>query len=293
MSSTFRVRGKQFGARTFSCVFFALVWLCCICGCSLTHPQAWIQPKDHLYDKELSATYDQTKIKKSLTLDVLPRIGQSKNELLSQSDSVVASLGQTKEGYKTWFTMVAFHEYELSVIRKYFFVVDEKVEKRMTKGLGLRFDCEMLLDKEELDKIQASKELKQAALLKRMRDNLSSDASELAGGTDAPRSVEGRLDVNVLLIKQVFGTILRGLDRSPVLATRISDPNGIGFDHINFGEGKVRLWTEGNVAAVKVRLGALVPTFHEFRDTNLQAPSVSAGAINPLPPQGQTYGRGL
>lgn len=264
MSPTFRVRGRQFGARTFYFVFFALVWLCCICGCSLTSPQAWIQPKDHLYDKELSATYDQTRIKKSLTLDVLPRIGQSKDELLSQSDSVVASLGQSKEGYKTWFTMVAFHEYELSVIRKYFFVVDEKVEKRMTKGLGFRFDCEMLLDKEELEKMRGEKEPNEIALLKRMRDNLGSDASELAGGTDTPRSAEGRLDVNVLLIKQVFETILRGLERSPVLATRISDPNGIGFDHINFGEGKVRVWTDGNVAAAKIRLGALLPTFHEL-----------------------------
>jgi len=277
MSSTFRVRGNQFGARAFYFGFFALVSLCCICGCSLTYPHAWIQPKDHLYDKELSAAYDQTRIKKSLTLDVLPRIGLSKNELLSQSDSVVAARGRSKAGYKSWFTMVAFHEYELSVIRKYFFVVDEKVEKRLTKGLGFRFDGEMLLDEEELAKIRDMKEIQQIAVLKMMRDNLSSDASELAGGTDTPRSAEGGLDVNVLLSKQVFEPILRGLARSPVLATRISDPNGIGFDHINFGEGKVRVWAEGNVAAVKIRLGALVPTFHELQE-----------AINPLP-----YGRGL
>jgi len=271
MSSTFRVRGRQFGARTFYLGSFALLSLCCVCGCSLTYPQAWIQPKDYLYDKELSATYDQTRIKKSLTLDVLPMIGQSENELLSQSDSVVASLGRSKEGYKSWFTMVAFHEYELSVIRKYFFIVDEKVEKRLTKGLGFRFDCEMLLDKEELDKIRNTKELQQIAVLKRMRDNLSSDISDLGGGTDAPASAEGGLDINALLIKQVFETILRGLDRSPVLATRISDPNGIGFDHINFGEGKVRLWAEGNVAAVKIRLGALVPTFRELPEPPVAA----------------------
>ncbi len=270
MSSTFRVRGKQFGAKTFYYGFFALVSLCCVCGCSLTYPQAWIQPKDHLYYKELSAAYDQTIIKKSLTLDVLPRIGQSKNELLTQSDSVVASLGRSKEGYKTWFTMVAFHEYELGVIRKYFFVVDEKVEKGMTKGLGFRFDGEMLLDGEELAKIRDTKEIQQITVLKMMRDKLSSDVSDLGGGTDASASTEGRLNINVLLIKQVLETILRGLDRSPVLATRMSDPNGIGFDHINFGEGKVRVWAEGNVAAVKIRLGALLPTFHELQDTNLE-----------------------
>ena len=266
-----RVRG-----RTCYVVFFAAVCFCCICGCSLTYPQTWIQPKDHLYDKELSATYDQTKIKKSLTLDVLPRIGQLKDELLSQSDSVVASLGQGKEGYKTWFTMVAFHEYELSVIRKYFFVVDEKVEKRFTFGQGFRFDCEMLLDKEELEKLGDTKELGEVALLKRMGENLSRDARELGGGTDAPRSSEGRLDVSVLLIKQVLDTIVRGLERSPVLATRISDPNGIGFDHINFGEGKVRMWAEGNAVAVKIRLGAFLPTFAE-----LAAPAVAEPVQQP------------
>jgi hypothetical protein len=271
MNSTFRVRGKQFGARTFYFGFFALISLCCIFGCSLSGPQAWIQPKDYLYDKELSATYDQTRIKKSLTLDVLPRIAESKNELLSQSDSVVASLGRSKEGYKTWFTIVTFHEYELSVIRKYFFIVDEKVEKRLTKGLGFRFDCEMLLDEKELAKIRDMKEIQQIAVLKMMRDNLSSDVSDLSGGTDTAASTQSGLGVNVLLIKQVFETILRGLDRSPVLATRMSDPNGIGFDHINFGEGKVRVWAEGNVAAVKIRLGALLPTFHD-----LPAPAVAA-----------------
>ncbi len=264
MSSTFRMRGRQSRTRTCCFVFLALVCLCCVYGCSLTSPQSWIRPKDHLYDKELSAVYDQTTIKKSLTLDVLPRIAQLNNEMLSQSDSVVASLGQGKEGYKTWFTMVAFHEYELSVIRKYFFVVDEKVEKRFTVGRGLRFDCEMLLDEEELKQLGDTKELGEVALLKRVGENLGGDGLELSGGTEAPHLTEGRLDVNILLIKQVLDTIVRGLERSPELATRISDPNGIGFEHINFGDGKVRMWPEGNVVAVKIRLGALLPTFYEL-----------------------------
>jgi len=279
MGSTFTVQGKQFEARNSYWGFFGLVCLCCLCGCSLTSPQAWVQPKDHLYDKDLSTAYDQTRIKKSLTLDVLPRIGQLKNELLIQSDSVVASLGRSKAGYKTWFTMVAFHEYELSVIRKYFFVVDEKVEKRMTKEPGFRFDCEMLLDKEDLEKTGGEKKINEIALLERMRDNLDRDVSELAGDTDHQRAAESRLDINVLLIKQVFETILRGLERSPVLAAKISDPNGIAFDHINFGQGKVRVWTEGKVAVLKIRLGALLPTFHELakppvaRQSQVQQPA--------------------
>jgi hypothetical protein len=71
---------------------------------------------------------------------------------------------------------------------------------------------------------------------------------------------------------QIFDTILRGLDRSPVLATRISDPDGIEFDHINFGKGKIRVWAEGNIAVVKVRIGALVPTFYELPEVAIAEP---------------------
>lgn len=263
MHSTLIVRSKQSGARALCLSLIAAGLLCCVGGCALSYPQAWMQPKDQLYDKELSAVYDQTIIKKSLTLDVLPRI-ESKTELLSQSDSVVASLGRSGDDYKTWFTLIAFHEHELSVVRKYFFVVDEKVEKMFTQGRGLRFDCEMLLDNEALDEIRAANELKQIALLSRLLANLDSDVAGLGGDADTPGQDNKMLDVNVLLIKQVFETILRGLDRSPVLATRISDPDGIEFDHINFGRGKIRVWAEGNIAVVKVRIGALVPTFHEL-----------------------------
>ena len=254
-----RVRGKQSGPRAFAVGFLALVSLGWVCGCSMISPWAWMQPKDHLYDKELSATYDRTQIKKSLTLDVLPKIGQSKGELLSQSDSVVASLGRSKDGYKTWFTMVAFHEYELSVIRKYFYVVDERVENRARRGL--RFDCEMLLGEEDLAKIRASKGSRQIALLEGMLENLHKDIAELAGDIDAPVRDNTMLDINVLLIKQVFNTVLRDLDKSPVLATRLGDPNGVEFDHINFGRGKIQMRAGGNIAVVKIRLGALLPTF--------------------------------
>jgi hypothetical protein len=223
-----------------------------------------MQQKVRLYDKDLSAAYDQTEIKKSLTLDVLPKMGRSKDELLSQSESVVASLGQGKDGYKTWFTMVAFHEYELSVVRKYFFVVDERVHNRAKRGL--RFDCETLLDKEKLDNIRAAKGARQVVVLKNVLDNLQKDATGLAGDVNAPGQDNRMLDVSVMLVKQVFETALLDLDRSPALATKLSDPNGVQFDHLNFGAGKIRVQAEGNTVIVKIRLGALLPTFDELQE---------------------------
>lgn len=260
-----RVRGRQSRDATFALGALALILLCWLGGCSVISPEARMQQKARLYDKDLSAAYDQTKIKKSLTLDVLPKMGRSKDELLSQSESVVASLGQSKDGYKTWFTMVAFHEYELSVVRKYFFVVDERVHNRARRGL--RFDCEALLDKEELDNIRLAKGARQVAVLKNVLDNLRKDAAELVGDVNAPGQDNRMLDVSVMLIRQVFETALLDLDRSPVLATKLSDPNGIEFDHLNFGAGKIGVQTEGNTVIVRIRLGALLPTFDELEET--------------------------
>jgi hypothetical protein len=259
-----KVRGRQSKDATFAFGTFALILLCWLGGCSVISPEARMQQKVRFYDKDLSAAYDQTEIKKSLTLDVLPKMGRSKDELLSQSESVVASLGQSKDGYKTWFTMVAFHEYELSVVRKYFFVVDERVHNRAKRGL--RFDCETLLDKEKLDNIRAAKGARQVVVLKNVLDNLQKDATGLAGDVNAPGQDNRMLDVSVMLVKQVFETALLDLDRSPALATKLSDPNGVEFDHLNFGAGKIRVQAEGNTVIVKIRLGALLPTFDELQE---------------------------
>jgi len=259
-----RVRGRQSKDAAFAFGAFALIFLCRLGGCSAISPEARMRQEVRLYDKDLSGAYDQTKIKKSLTLDVLPKMGRSKDELLSQSESVVASLGQGKDGYKTWFTMVAFHEYELSVVRKYFFVVDERVHNRAKRGL--RFDCETLLDKKELDNIRLAKSARQIAVLKNVLDNLQKDAAGLVGDVNAPDQDNRMLDVSVMLIKQVFETALLDLDRSPALATKLSDPNGVEFDHLNFGAGRIRVQAEGNTVIVRIRLGALLPTFDELQE---------------------------
>ena len=192
--------------------------------------------------------------------------------LLSQNENVVASQGKSKDGYKMWFTVIAFHPYELSVVRKYFFVVDERVENRAKRGL--RFDCELLLGKEELENLRAAKGGRQAALLTGALENLQKDIAELGGGAAQENTM---LDVRVLLIKQVFDTFLLDLERSPDLATRLGDPNGVEFDHLNFGKGKIYLGAEGNIAVVKVRVGALLPTFDEMQEpaaaTHIEQPA--------------------
>jgi len=103
-------------------------------------------------------------------------------------------------------------------------------------------------------------------VLKNVLDNLQKDAAELVGDVNAPGQDNRMLDVSVMLIKQVFETALLDLDGSPVSATKLSDPNGVEFDHLNFGAGRIRVQAEGNTVIVRIRLGALLPTFDELQE---------------------------
>ena len=222
------------------------------------------------YQQTLSAPYDQTQIRKSMTLDVLPRIQRSQDELgddsagaelLSHSESVVASLGQSKDGYKMWFNMVSFHEYRLNVIRKYFFIVHDKAGSFRTRSKrGLRFDCEMVLEKQVLDKAYVAESAGQIAILRAVLDNHRKDMNELSTDTDAPGQSNEMLNVCGMLINQTFETILLKLDSSPILATRLGQTGGFEFDHINFDLGKIQMVVEGDIVAVQIRLGAFADT---------------------------------
>jgi len=241
---------------------FQLLVILCLCGCSAVE---YLRPGNLSYDDAgLSATYDQTVINKSMTLDVLPRIQASKNELLSQSESVVASLGQDKNGYKTWFNMVAFHEYSLTAIRKYFFIVDEKVRAR--PGQSLRFDCQMALAKDLPGRDRAAENTRQIAILRRVIDNLRKDIGELGENIDAPGRVNGTLNICKMLIQQVLDTILLKLEDSPGLATKLSEPGGVDFDHLSFDRGKIRMVVENDIVTGKIRLGALARTFEQVKE---------------------------
>ena len=63
-----------------------------------------------------------------------------------------------------------------------------------------------------------------------------------------------------MLLNQTFETILRKLDSSPVLATRLNQPGGVKFDHISFNQGAIRMFVEADIVTIHIRLGALAKT---------------------------------
>jgi hypothetical protein len=235
-------------------------------GCSAVSSPAGVPSQQLSELKELSAPYDQITLKKSLTLDALPAIQRYQSragsipagtETVSHSDRVVASLGQSRDGYSTWFNMVRFHEYQLNVIHKYFFDVIDRAGSLMRRPRrGLRFDCEIVLDREVLSKSYASENEKRIAILKYVLDSVRRDIKELGDDADVPDQYNKKLDVCGMLINQTLELILVKLDSSPVLATKLSSTGGLYFDHINFGEGTVRMVVSDDTVAVKVRFGA-------------------------------------
>ena len=233
-------------------------------GCSAVSP--WAKARQLSYQAKLSAPYDQIRVKQSVIHDAVPKIQRLKDEpgagfagdeLISHSENVVVSLGQSKDGYQNWFNMVTFQENELNAIRKYFFIVEDKTRSfRLRPGRGLRFDCEMVLEKEMPAEPDTTENARRIAILRNVLDNLRKDISELSDDTDATGQENKMLDICRMLINQTFEVILRELDNSPVLATRLSQAGGVDFDHINFDKGKIQMVVGADIVRVKIRLGA-------------------------------------
>jgi hypothetical protein len=230
----------------------------------------WAKSRQLSYQAKLSAPYDRIMLKQSIIHDTVPKIQRLQDELepsfaeaelISHSENVVVSLGHSKDGFKTWFNMVTFQEKELNAVRKYFFFVDDKARSfQLSLRRGLRFDCEMVIGEEMLAEPGTAENAKRIAMLRNVLDNFHKDINELSKDTDAPDQENKMLDICRMLINQAFEIVLRELDSSPVLATRLRQAGGVEFDHINFDKGKIQMVVGGNIVRVKIRLGAFTHT---------------------------------
>ena len=233
-------------------------------GCSTVSP--WAKARQLSYQAKLSAPYDQIRLKQSIIHDTVPKIQRLQDELepsfaeaelISHGENVVVSLGQSKDGYKTWFNMVTFQEKELNAVRKYFFFVDDKARSfQLSPSRGLRFDCEMVIGEEMLAEPGTAENARRIAMLRNILDNFHKDINELSEDTATTDQKNKMFDLCRMLINQAFEVVLRELDSSPVLATRLSQAGGVEFDHINFDKGKIQMVVGGNIVRVKIRLGA-------------------------------------
>ena len=260
-----RIKSKQIRT-VYVCIFAALAMLALQAGCSAVSP--WMKALHRSRQARLSAPYDRIAVKQSIIQNTVPMIQRLNDEsqadlaaaeMISHSENVVVSMGQSKDGYQTWFNMVTFSENELNVVRKYFFVVDDKTKSiQFEPNQGLRFDCEIELEKEVFADPGTSDSARRIEILRNVLNYLRKDMNELRDDPDTPDQGNRMLDICRMLINQTFDVILRELERSPVLASRLSQAGGVEFDHINFDKGKIQLVVKGDIATVKIRLGAFV-----------------------------------
>jgi hypothetical protein len=220
-------------------------------GCGMiTEPLERVQPEPKPYTKQLPRAYDEIQINKSTSADVLDVIKQYKQELISQSESVIASYGEKKKGYQFWLTMVAFNEEDFTATRKYFMAVDEKPWHINAEGQKFRFDFEEIVDEKTLSEAYTSENQKRIAILTKVLENARDDIAQIRQESTIP-------DTGGMMINQTLERILYVLRQSPALAEKLDQPNGLDFDHPTMDKGRVGMKLEEKVVKVRIRIGRL------------------------------------
>jgi hypothetical protein len=209
--------------------------------------------------------YYVTMLKFTSSSDILGMIHEGEEEILSQSESVVASWGEKEDGKQFWFNIVSFDEEELKAIRKYAFLVDEKtasgwfVLPKYGPSTRLRFDAQAVVDAEVLDEPYPNDNFKKIAILRDLAAGFSDDIGQL--------TAEGRtLRSSSMMIKQAVNAVLTKLDISPALAIRLAEPAGLSFDHMTIGKSKVRMLIEDDIVKLKIKCGKDWFLFKKFEE---------------------------
>jgi hypothetical protein len=201
--------------------------------------------------EDVFSRYYSTTLKTSTSADVLSTIQNTDDELLSQSESVVAAWGKQgkpKDKIRThWFNMVVFDEDAMTAARKYGFILEET-----NKGLNrtpkpaLRFDGEMVLEKSVLDEAYASNNAKMIAILEVVNDQFRDDALELIHDSATLRS-------SSIMVQQAIKQVLIRLMSSPAEAAYLPRLEGMAFDHTTLGKSRIRMLIEEDIVKVKIK----------------------------------------
>jgi hypothetical protein len=226
-----------------------VVLLACglLAGCEVGE---FLKPEGPPSNSKIYDIYRQTELKQSTSTNVLESFAKIEHALLSRSKSVIALTDKKKEGYKTWFNMVAFDESELIAKRKYVFICDERPKQLFIEPWeGVDFDCKMVLPRKVLDEPYANENARRVAILKQVGTDMRKDTGDVGADNKAFR-------IDGMIIGLAIDTVLVELDSSPALAARFTEPDGLKFEHVNFDKGLMWMTVEDDVVTVKMRLGS-------------------------------------
>lgn len=247
----------------------SLLLVCCLAvagislsGCIAHDTYRFVRPDGEPSDKNIAKVYHLTQLRKSTAADVLPLIFDPDHSLMSQSTTILASHGTKKGGDKQWLNLVSFDENDLLAKRKYLMIVDEAPKILFTeRWAGQRFDCEIIAEGEVLEEPYADENARLIAILKYAKQMIHDDLMDVRGDNKA-------YEVAGAMINQSLEEALQDLDKSPALAAKLPEEKGLGFEHLSFGKGKIRLRTNGNLVSVKLRAGSYTKNWKKEDDTD-------------------------
>lgn len=210
--------------------------------------RSWFQ--SHFVDEsKIFDRFYSTRLKYSTSADILNVIQDDENELVSQSESVVASWGEARECSVLWFNMVTFDEEELTAVRKYGFLVNEKAKGfHLVPEEKMRLDAEVVLSAEIIEEPYANENEKRIKILRTVLESFSKDMPQISMDSQVLKS-------SSMMVKQVLNTVLVQLDQSPALAVKLSRLKGMSFDHMTFGPGRIRMVLTKDIVKVKIKVG--------------------------------------
>ncbi len=197
---------------------------------------------------ELPENYFAIDVGQSTAAEVLEVINRPDCELMSQSESSIVSWGNGKKGYRMWLTMASFAEEDVTVTRKYFLAVDEKSYHLFAEDQKLFFAFEGIIDSELLDRNFTSRDQRKIAVFNRIFENFKDDIRSLVSDGETLRSSD-------LTVRQTLNGIVNKLEQSPSLASKLVEKDGLKFDHMTMGPGKVRMIILDDRAELMVKIG--------------------------------------
>jgi len=218
-----------------------------LAGCSLI---GLFVPEGPPSNEQILALYRQTILKQTTSADVLTMFGNPDYALLSQSKSIIAFTGTTKQKHKLWLNMVTFDENELKAKRKYFLISNERPKQLfVTPWEGVDFGCQMVLSQDILNEPYANENARRIAILKQVEADTRKDTGEV--GTD-----NASISLCGMMAGQGMKTLLTKFDSSPAFAANLSEPNGVKFEHPSFDKGEVRMVIVNDIVTVRMHLGS-------------------------------------
>ena len=240
-----------------SCLILSVIALS---GCFVAHTVEFLTPEGPPDDETVIENYLSINLRQSDAVEVLEKIHIPEYTVLSQSSSAVASSGQKKDGFKQWFSMVAFDEDKLTATRKYVFFVDEKPKFLFREPWTcVMFDCKMIIEPDILNEPYADSSARRVAFLRYAKEMLNNDIEKV-------RDESKEVSIMGMMINQAFYNVLIDLDGSPIQAVKLDDEKGLQFMHPSLEESRIGMTVEDDVMTIKLRMGSCAEEYKDLKD---------------------------